>query len=454
MVNIPRNLAIWQQRWQSLDKTLGEMTANDGVGSLPALCECLHTFAERYFNFFYRGFTSDSNFCLEPSRRYPEEYALRMVLAQISHDISLLQRIQPQRAASERERQVLEKADTLAYQALLPAIKQGLLPNTTVITYFQKSINIRLIPYAPVALIGIPYTAIDNLRDLLAIPHEVGHHVYRQGAIQRGAYKGSRFALLLTNRYPAQPAWLTAWLEEIFADVYGCLVAGPASALSMQDLLIDNAPTHFLADDGDHPVAALRPHIYTRVLNRLRYFDNATEMLETRWSAWLANNGNPREFIPNGMIEAISLRETVKTIEDDIINKLLSEHLSKLGPQNGNVDGMWSSDLNQGDAMETLYTQFEAWAEKQNAPAPSLEKFTNAANESWVRVPPRAADDDIQANERKLGATDLWNEVIFDAAEKAFETGQPLKMQPGVWKLLLRTYGWTTEGPDSNAEDK
>ena len=46
------------------------------------------------------------------------------------------------------------------------------------LTYLQKSYETRVIPYAEVCLIGIPFTSVRLTEDLLAIPHEVGHYVF------------------------------------------------------------------------------------------------------------------------------------------------------------------------------------------------------------------------------------------------------------------------------------
>ena len=60
---------------------------------------------------------------------------------------------------------------------------------------------------------------------------------------------------------------LIQWQEEIFADIYGCLVAGPAIAKSFQDLLFDNYT--LTESDGVHPIPLIRPYIYAKVLETI-----------------------------------------------------------------------------------------------------------------------------------------------------------------------------------------
>ena len=69
---------------------------------------------------------------------------------------------------------------------------------------------------------------------------------------------------------PAQfPAWLTAWAEEVFADIYSVLVAGPVAGVSIQAMLMGELPGVLLQDDADHPLPALRPEIAVAVLRKL-----------------------------------------------------------------------------------------------------------------------------------------------------------------------------------------
>jgi hypothetical protein len=51
----------------------------------------------------------------------------------------------------------------------------------TAITYTWTTNTSRVIPYADVALIGLPISVLGNQEDVLAIPHEVGHFLFWNG---------------------------------------------------------------------------------------------------------------------------------------------------------------------------------------------------------------------------------------------------------------------------------
>ena len=161
-------------------------------------------------------------------------------------------------------RETLELADKLAADALAGAVRNRLIEETAVLTYFQKTPTIRLLPYVPLALIGIDLTAIHDRAQLLAIAHEAGHHVYRQLTTNYSVEpqkKAEKRALVAPDQFPA---WLRAWTEEVFADIYSVLVAGPVAGFSVQAMLMGELPGVLLQDDADHPLPALRPDIAVR----------------------------------------------------------------------------------------------------------------------------------------------------------------------------------------------
>ena len=199
----------WQVRWQALTEQLQQLLAQfdpkaDPVsGSLHTLTESLLAFGKDQFEFFWEGFTSGQ---LLPSMVLPQEHVLRATLDQVAFDMSLIQKIHVQRS-QKAFTPALETADKLAQLALNVAITGGLLPPCSVLTYFNKSANIRIIPYAPMALVGIPFSGTKVNKDLLAIPHEVGHFVY---------HHAPGLAAKLHALIPLYPDWINHWIEEIF----------------------------------------------------------------------------------------------------------------------------------------------------------------------------------------------------------------------------------------------
>ncbi|MBN1582870.1 MAG: hypothetical protein JXA89_19320 [Anaerolineae bacterium] len=174
---------------------------------------------------------------------------------------------------SARAQKALDIADRLAWAALQPAISAGLVDkDTTVLVYFTKLNSIRIIPYAPVALIGIPLTCINSPQDYLAIPHEIGHYVFR-----RGIHGETDIHKEIDTETDCAP-----WREETFADVYGCIVAGPVAALSFQAIQMERKPKSFITDDGEHAMPMIRPYVYTQTLYKTG-FPEWGKRLEDLW---------------------------------------------------------------------------------------------------------------------------------------------------------------------------
>lgn len=290
---------VWQRRWQALDhrlrlaenrlqQTMGEASdPSSPPGALLALLTRLIVFASGQFHFFEDGFTVRRFHSLAELPQYPLDYVFRGVINQAFNDLQVIEWAAEQRLnGSDAMRAALHAADQLAYAALEPAIAGNLLDaNTTVITYFEKFASIRVLPYANAALIGIPFSCIHTPQDFLAIPHEVGHYVFGRGRLPEGNLRK-----LLYATYDAgapHPEYVRDWIEEIAADVYGCLIAGPVIALDFQDLQLEKSPKKFTADDGEHPAPILRPPIYHKVLHNQRVTgkgDAWAAALDTVWT--------------------------------------------------------------------------------------------------------------------------------------------------------------------------
>jgi hypothetical protein len=307
------------------------------------------------------------------------------------------------------------------------------------------------VPYAPVALVGIPYSAISSPRDLLAIPHEVGHYVFRDGHIRSGRFADSRFSAALQSQFDHQPAWYNDWMEEIFADVYSCLIAGPVAALSFQEIATDSPRSHFTADDGEHPVSALRPAIYHGALRRIQGCEYTLNQLERQWQMWLIERGNPATIALAGVDKPVSLAQVAAEIDDKVVGLLLQEQfLGRLLPNNGAApQGMWSEPLRYGEGVEVLYQRFDEYvaAVRRSEKAQAMPKLMRYADEpaKLYLESPRAT---TTAKAQNLGATGLWIDAIKEAAEKTAQFDDPVfTVPPEIWTVLLNAGGWAVEGP-------
>lgn len=476
------DLSMWEDRWETLQGVIEDLLAQleepvawevPRAKTLRAVVQSLKEFAQSQVEFFQEGFGEYGAFDLLPSDEFPKAYVFRATLEQVGHDVGLLEQVVRQRLSSRRvwvageevrPSDRLNRADQLAQLALEPAVQAGLVGKTAVITYFQKSPSIRLIPYAPVAFVAIPYSSLTSDRDLLAIPHEVGHHIYRHGHELRHT---------LEQLMPKQPAWRRRWLEEIFADVYGAIVAGPALALSFQDLLLGKAVAEFVADDGDHPVSFVRPFIYHETLRQMAgQFAGLVDALETRWQEALETRGLPESFEPLEGETAVSVDEAHKYLTYAIM-QIMKQVPSGFDSWFFGSPAAFTPDADS--FAQQLYANFSSKVAmltdaSSNVVAPKVALYelevegdvvgvtegTEVGVNGFGRVngggvavmtPPPAL-----ANKRPLGHTNTWVDQI---KAKAF-SGEGVRvpgvdrvfLPPDVWTAVLSTDGWNTSGPD------
>ncbi|MEM7034022.1 MAG: hypothetical protein AAF629_31060 [Chloroflexota bacterium] len=245
----------------------------------------------------------------------------------VSLDLPIIERALTQRTGFAFDlHDSLIASDFVAELSLAPAKAQNLLPydDPQVVTFLNERVMVRLLPYEDTIYIGVPYSAsIKQVRkldpevfpnrpqeyeevtlpvshDYLAIPHEVGHFVYQQGHLpnSENTVQTDLVARLQDINFDGDPAFNTAfrtlcetWLEEIFSDAYGCLVAGPIAVWGFQTLLIDGwASDHRLLDEVDvHPDDRLRALIQSEILRQIGQridapnYAAAADMFDTHW---------------------------------------------------------------------------------------------------------------------------------------------------------------------------
>jgi hypothetical protein len=411
-------LLVWDERWGAYQSILTQLNSGVPTPTFKTLANCLQAFGESQFKFFCEGFREGH---LWPSAQYPAENVLSTTLNQVGYDIAVIQRASKQRGSKDKKMlDTLHKTDQLAQLALNLAIDGKLLPQSTVISYFNKSAYIRTIPYAPLALVAVPYTATAVPRDYLATPHEIGHHIYRHSPSLMAD---------LRDRLPLQPAWCSRWQEEIFADVYGCLVAGPVVGLDFQDIVFDHSLANFMSDDGEHPVEAIRPFAYVKVLAKLG-FPNAAKALKQEWKRKLAARNNPESFVPYGEFNSVNLEEARKKLEAfalQILAYLQDER--EIQPKT-----YWSQDLAEGEVLDSLYQKFAAWIKQPlNVTVPELKE---EGNEVGVMVKGQLV------NKRHKGNTQTWIDT--------FKQQKGSQLPPEAWTPIISSDGWNVAGPNTD----
>ena len=96
--------------------------------------------------------------------------------------------------------------------------------------------------------------------------HEVGHYLYQHGRLKDG-----RTFPEVSRKFSDNPYY--RWCEEIFADLYGCIVAGPLSVFSIQAFLTSGDRERVWKDDEEHPTPLLRSYLLSEILRVLGELD-------------------------------------------------------------------------------------------------------------------------------------------------------------------------------------
>jgi len=437
------DLKIWQSRWDSLNVLMGKLASHYNYSSfsrhaeLDRIMACLQAFAQAHFTLCYTGLTSCQSAGIQHPLEVPQpetkqspklfpEGVLGAILDQVGYDMEVFQRIADQRG-HDTLRQVLDQADKIAWKYLEP-IKDKLETDAwirdgpaTVMTYFQKSPSIRVIPYAPVALIGMPFTCVPATgstiveEECLTIPHEVGHYVFWRGQVtsSNGEAQKDLITHALAERLSLDgyPMWIFKWAEEIFADVYGCLLAGRDITQSCEEIQCARIGKQFIEDDGEHPIPALRPYVYYQTLGKMHKLDPAQE---ENWKVKLKERGIPSEDAQQRKFEV--------RLSDDETNDETKTYLFDVKQKmSGVVDIVYG--LIQSNSL--------AQSAEEDVSVPSLNLKQGAEKTLWH----------------------TWLDKHFPGLSipddpARMTAGEAKRIDYDTWKSVLKARQWTTKWPN------
>ncbi len=137
----------------------------------------------------------------------------------------------------------------------------------------------------PFPVIGAPWNQVLHLPDALAIGHEVGHSVEADFDLEP-ALDAIIDEALAESGGTGRAAFWKAWRSEVFADVCGCLAAGPAFVCALADFLLAD-PRELLARQPalePYPPENLRVRINACILRKMG-FDAPAERILAAWEA-------------------------------------------------------------------------------------------------------------------------------------------------------------------------
>lgn len=136
----------------------------------------------------------------------------------------------------------------------------------------------------PFPIIQLPYHRVVNPWTLGAMLHEVSHNLQDELGLGKAAV-ATMDSQLAANGVPAsvRSVW-RRWHREIYADLSGLLLGGPAIVASLIDILSRSPRSVSLWNPSAvHPLPLLRPYLSTELLRRIGFVDEARQF-EKVWA--------------------------------------------------------------------------------------------------------------------------------------------------------------------------
>ncbi len=124
----------------------------------------------------------------------------------------------------------------------------------------------------PFPLVRLPFHRITNPWSLGAVPHEVGHNIHADLGLWKVTPRLIATRLRKMGYGGQAVATWARWHKEIYADLIGVLLIGPAYVESLMDV-VGKAPARVAnyRAEGVHPVSYLRPYISTALMRRIDF---------------------------------------------------------------------------------------------------------------------------------------------------------------------------------------
>jgi len=169
---------------------------------------------------------------------------------------------------------------------------------------FRRGIPLRRLGQQinPFPLIQLPYHRLVNPWTLGAVLHEVSHNLHNDLGLERVVPRTIALRLLRAGHSRQIAATWARWNRELFADVSGLLLGGPAVVGSLMDV-IGRGPAMVTtyAPGRPHPTPYLRTLISTELLRRMGFADEARQYQR----AWLRMYPDPSiGTIPPALLES------------------------------------------------------------------------------------------------------------------------------------------------------
>ena len=378
----PTIKANWNSAFRSMDFWANARRSTVPPGMVELAMETRY-FIKKYESFFERVETA-----LRPEEmdEFNKTLILHRALGTALEEWDTIRHALEQRENS-RYAGVLAELDRLSLDCLLPLFGTEKLESHGAFTYLHKLFDIKRFAFSRTPLIGAPFAALTSPEAWLAIPHEAGHYIFWNGtdtfeafnafyrrlqdgvlAVVERAIRSRVIGGYFRRRGLVFQTWLD-WLDEIFADVFGTLAAGPAYAWSLQSNL---RAAHSIRDlyhsheEPEHPHPFIRPFFHIAALREMakaaegefasRLAEEA-DALEASWrQSWFevdADREIDRLPTPDGIgVMSDILAQEVPGITALIVNAGLGENLPKTLIQYFKEGVLYNQALHDA-AMET-----------------------------------------------------------------------------------------------------
>ena len=168
---------------------------------------------------------------------------------------------------------------------------------------FRRGIPLRRLGQSlnPFPLVQLPYHRLVNPWTLGAILHEVSHNLQNELGLAQVIPHAIARRLLAEGLPPAVVAVWRNWNREIFADLSGLLLGGPAVVGSLMDVVGRSTTATMAYTPGAvHPTPYLRTLLSIELLRRMNFDDIARQYCDT----WTRLYPNPRSgTIPEQLLK-------------------------------------------------------------------------------------------------------------------------------------------------------
>lgn len=166
----------------------------------------------------------------------------------------------------------------------------------------------------PFPLVKLPNHRLVNPWSLGAVPHEIGHNLQNDLKLWDVAPKLIRARLVAAGVPTAAVRIWMRWHKEIYADLIGVLLIGPAYVSSLFDI-VGKSPRRVAAfsPSGVHPTSYLRPMINTELMRRIG-FEKRADAFDRDWRCLYPRDIADRLPAPLRESFPVAVKETVTAL--------------------------------------------------------------------------------------------------------------------------------------------